>query len=152
MADTGWEFPGDATNRIWLAGAGVDWSFPTNVLSDDSSTSQSMVSMDPYYTDQLEANTFDFSSIPVGATIDGIEIRVGDYSLSGVGWGQWTHTYLVVQDGLLSSGSLLGLTAPAGTPHTEEQGSAFYLWGETPSRSDVQNSNWGFAIKGNGGG
>lgn len=79
MADTGWVSPTQAEN--------VDrdgersWASPTDVLTQNDDQAWSM----PYatsYTDWIRAFDFEFS-IPEGATIDGIEVRMDKYCANG---------------------------------------------------------------------
>jgi hypothetical protein len=145
MPDTGFVFPSTAVGNRPITDSDLDWTTPSNVTADDTSVAE----VGPLSFTQsrgLAATNFDFSSIPAGSIIDGIEIRVGDYVAPG-GNTPWVVVRLILADD--SDGSvnrfaeLLGITT---TEQTDEVGGAADLWSETINLADVQNSNWGFFV------
>jgi len=71
MADTGWVIAGSGYN---YPSASEDWTSPGNITADDN-VSAATANYKNDVTDYLVAYNFGFS-IPVGATINGIETRV----------------------------------------------------------------------------
>lgn len=77
MADTGFKFPGFGSS---VGGFGEIWSTPTAITSDNGSDADQQVpSLSGAET--LRGTSFVFSNeIPVGATIDGVEYELIDYT------------------------------------------------------------------------
>ena len=142
MADTGWKFPGTGANRP--IASQVDWGNPGNVTADDGSTAA--VTMGTFgLSDGLAASNFDFSSIPAGSTIDGIETRVGDYaSFEPVIFVAGNLILADDSDGSVSKHT--ELAEPSFFNTTDEMGGAAELWTETPTRTDVTDVDWGFFV------
>jgi len=141
MADTGWKFPGAAAGN---RSGGDSWANPSNITADD--TSFATVTLDNAFESSagLAATDYDFSSIPDGATIDGIEVRIGDYSVDVTG-GAPTWLNCRVIDELDADG---GANSPTPGWSASEQtalaGGASSLWELTPSKTDVNDIDWGF--------
>jgi len=145
--NTGWKFPGTAVGNRAISG-GVAWATPDNIKADDSSRADFVSGESPpdYDSLGLAATNFDFSSIPAGATIDGVEVRCEGYS-GTTGLFTWTTLRLVLADD--SDGSenkFADLAAPNGL-QTDEAGGYNDLWSEgTITRADVQDSDFGFFV------
>ncbi len=144
MADTGFVFPGTGASRD--NSSGPSWGTPGNCTADDASNA-TVVSSAAAESDFLDATNFGFATpIPAGATIDGIEVQVGDYDLVSGTWG-WAVCKLKLADA--SEGSenkSAALASPTTSLQTDEAGGASDLWGETISRADVIDVDWGFTI------
>jgi len=147
MADTGWKFPGTAVGNRPVAGAGENWASPDNIKADDGSDA-SVMGFEPWRSYGLAATNFDFSGIPGGSTIDGIEVRVGDYSDDG--GTVWGVCKLILADDSDGSVSKHADLATPGSLQTDEAGGSVDLWSETIGLSDVQDSDWGFFVTGEG--
>ena len=147
MADTGWIFPGTAVGD---RGAGdADWSNPDNIKIDDGSDASVNLGGGPTEDSRgLAASNFDFSSIPSGATIDGIEVRVEDYLVAGGGVSvDWSNCRLILADDSDGSENKESeLLDPSFSDQTDEAGGASDLWGETITRADVQDVDFGFFV------
>lgn len=148
MADTGFLFPGTAVGNRTISGSTDDWTGPDNIKADDSSDATAAIDTTSDISAGLAASNFDFSSIPSGSVINGIEIRVGDYDEGSAGDGDFTTLKLILADD--SDGSVskhADLTPPGGTTDvTDEAGGASDLWSETIGLSDVQDVDWGFFV------
>jgi len=145
MADTGWKFPGTAVGNRAVSGSTSDWSNPDNIKADDASVAGITV-LGGQLSRGLAATNFDFSSIPVGATIDGIEIQLGDYEkISGIELST-TNLRLILADGSDGTENKFLDVASWGSIQTDEAGGAADLWTETITRADVQDVDWGWFI------
>lgn len=148
MADTGWISPGTTIGS--RDGGNANWINPDNVKVDDGVKSACSMGV---LTRQLYVSNFGFSAlVPVGATIDGIEVRVGNYNTTGtVPNPGWVDVRLVLADNSVGSENKTAeIAVMTPTPNTDEAGGPTDLWGETGTdRSDVIDSDWGWLIKGN---
>jgi hypothetical protein len=143
MPDTGWVFPGTAVGNRSIGG-NVNWVSADNIKADDTSTSTVFINTNA--SQGLAGSNFDFSGIPAGSTIDGIEVRVGDYS--GLTSAVWERVKLILADD--SDGTedkKSEFAAWSASEQTDEGGGASDLWSEgSISLSDVQDVDWGFFI------
>lgn len=145
MADTGWKFPG-TTSGIRDSGGTESWANPGNIAADDGSVAS--VTHSGFASSLgLSGTNFDFSVIPSGSTIDGIEAQVGDYR-EALTSALWAETGLALAD--QSDGTedkFSELAAITGSNQTDQMGGASDLWSETIARSDVQDIDWGFWVR-----
>jgi hypothetical protein len=148
MADTGFLFPGTTAGIRAVTGGAYSWENPGNIVADDGNTALYSTSDAQLPSLGLAASNFDFSVIPAGATIDGIEVRVGDYIRTASVF-VWTRVALILADD--SDGSITnnGLVLPSTVLQTNESGGATDLWDETIDRADVQDVDWGFFVAAN---
>lgn len=77
MPDTGWVSPGTVVNAD--RNGATAWNTPENAISQDDQFAYTFSVSSGVYTDWLRATNFGFS-IPVGATIDGIEVRFDKFA------------------------------------------------------------------------
>lgn len=138
-ADTGWVIAGQgrAVNR---SGGSTAWTSPGNITADDGSSATVNLT-GAALSHWVVADTFDFSSIPASATINGIEIRT-DLAVSGV---LGTPTVSAVNIG--KDDSTLGTqktpaTALTTTPTNYDYGGAADLWGLSISAAEVKTSTF----------
>ncbi|MGF7160115.1 hypothetical protein FHS85_001738 [Rhodoligotrophos appendicifer] len=143
MPDTGWVLGGSAIS----SGSGVAWSTPEAVLAaSDVSFASASLSLFNTSSAALQVTGFDFSSIPDGGEIVGLELRIRrqrNSSSSGS-----------VADGTvrpLLGGSAAGNSKASGTSWPTgftdaDYGSAADLWGLTPSAAQIKASNFGISI------
>jgi len=145
MADTGWKLPGTAVANRTIAGSDDDWTGADNIKVDDFSNASVTMGAGAE-SSGLAASNFDFSAIPAGATIDGIEAQVGAYtaSLSSVSVAALRLILADNSDGSVSKHA--DLTFFNTFPTTDEVGGAADLWSETITRANVQDIDWGFFI------
>lgn len=149
MPDTGWKFPGTAVHNRDISGATHNWASEDNIKADDGFDAVASGGIGGGLSRGLAASNFDFISVPPGATIDGIEIRVGDYGLTS-GTYTWTTVRLILADNSDGSVSKHADLVVPDTNDTDEAGGAADLWSETINRSDVQDVDWGFFVGSNG--
>ena len=145
MAVTDWKNPGTAANDSSVGT--IAWSNLSNILSENSSYADALppgAGIYTYSANYLKATNFGFS-IPDGATIDGIEVRVvrkQGVSVSDVS----DNEIKIIKGGAISSTNLSSYAAWATTDETVDFGGTTNLWGETWSASDINNSNFGVVI------
>lgn len=132
MADTGWVI---ATSYNNVAGADTDWVSTTCFVPAAG------------FSDYLACDTFGFS-IPSGATIDGIEVKINQLNQP--------PTSAIIRDSQIrvyhpSSGLSTDNKASASnwptTPTDATYGGASDKWGETWSDTDINSSSFGVRIK-----
>lgn len=134
-ADTGWVIASAGSNQ---SNSSTDWINTDRVTADDASYATCAPS-GLADTDWLRA-TFTLT-IPVGATIDGIEVRYQVHR-SATGPDE-SDVYLVV------GGSQVGVSrgtgvSYTGTPTDYTRGGATDKWGLTPTRDQCVGANFGF--------
>ncbi|MBX3580851.1 MAG: hypothetical protein KF810_03005 [Rhizobiaceae bacterium] len=144
MADTGWVTVGTGANN---ADAGnTAWSNPGNITTA-SDAAYAIVGLAKDTTSQyLHGTNCDFSAIPSGATIDGVEARVRKWS----GGGPTDHTIQLIVGGTRSGDNKSAGAAwasPSSTNVSYDYGGASDLWGLSLSRSDVVAVNFGLAVR-----
>jgi hypothetical protein len=126
----------------------VDWSTTNNTTTSNNSytTSGSLTSSNSV-SEYLDLTGWGFS-IPAGATIDGITVSI-ERSWTGSGTSNVQDTSLR----LLKAGTKVGDDkAATATNWPTSDGTATYggaadLWGTTWTDSDINASNFGFALK-----
>lgn len=147
MADTGWVTPGTGANN---ADAGdVAWSNASNITTatDAARADASSLPKNTGTSQYLHATNFDFSSIPSGATIDGIEARVRKGSSTNTANRIYEHTIQLIVGGSRAGSNKGGSGSWVLTTSTATFGGATDLWGLAPSQSDVASSNFGLAVR-----
>jgi len=131
MANTAATYPG-TTATTKYSGENNTWSDSGNIVSDNASyasiTASTFDNTDISYG--LTATNFDFSSLPSGATINGIVVEVERYYANG--------TVSDYQARLIYGGTLQGTAQTTGTN-----------WGAFPSSVGIvtigsSTSNWGY--------
>lgn len=147
MADTGWQFPGTTSGS---RGTGTfAWVSHADITADDGNSASCSVITGPNSSQGLAGASFGFSGdIPAGATIDGIEVQVGDWAMSPADNITWTDVQLILaddSDGTEDKSS--DFSAWNTTVQTEAAGGASDLWSETVDRADVIDVDWGFFIR-----
>jgi len=78
MAYTDWKTP--QTCASIDRGTTADWANPDNAKASDNAYASANVLKLVAYVDYLRATNFNFSSIPAGSTINGIEVRIEHYA------------------------------------------------------------------------
>jgi len=149
MADTGFKFPGTMVGNRPITGSDADWVNPDNAKADDGSITRVSLNGTGTSSSGLAATNFDFSSIPNGAIIDGIEIRVGDYEADSVAsQPQWAVVKLILDDD--SDGTedrKNDLSQWTASLQTDEAGGIGRRWGESGiTVAQVKDVDWGFFI------
>ncbi len=141
VTSSGPNSPGTVTD-VDLFGAPA-WSNPSNATS--SNNSYATISLaDGQISDFLQATNFGFA-IPSGATISGIKAEV-ERSDSGTGGECRDLVVRIVKGGVIgSTDRALADPWPSSDAYASYGGSSD-LWGETWTRTDINASNFGFAI------
>jgi len=120
----------------------VAWSNPGNATTSDDSRATASIRSQSGPSHYLKATDFGFS-IPSGATIDGIEVEVekGSNANNQVA----DNAVRIVKGGTIGSTDKSGANW-ATTDAYITHGGASDLWGKTWTPTDINNSNFGFAI------
>lgn len=125
----------------------VSWTNPTNVFSTTWANGSTFVALTTSQeSNYIKATNFGFS-IPSGATINGIIVNINRYADDNI-----------ITDGNVNivKGGTIGTTnkaksgnwpiVPVDRDIPAVYGSSTDLWGETWTSSDINSSNFGFAI------
>lgn len=139
---------GGASFTTEAAGGFAEWSNPSNAGAADSTYATATVTGLGGQSRALKATNFGFS-IPTGATIDGILV---EWLCSSSGGNVYTDRARIVKGGVTKTTekSLYELWSGSYVSY----GGASYLWGETWTVSDINDSGFGAiisAISGNSG-
>jgi hypothetical protein len=144
VATTGFKFPTVGAQNI---SGTVIWSNPENITADDTSYAGcSLAAFEDSW--DLVGDVFGFSAfISAGSTIDGITVRVVDYSEDG-STAAWKSVYLQLADGseATSENKATELTTIGIGAETSDAGGAADLWSETITRADVVDVDWGVRL------
>lgn len=138
MPGTGNTFPGVGENNAAIGATA--WTTPGNVTSDDAADATCNTANSSNY---LVARDFNFTGIPVGATITGVTVRVeasehttGNENLNAQ-----------LQD---DTGTLIGSSKSQAISGTTKAvytyGASNDLWGATITRATVTNANFGVRL------
>lgn len=150
MADTGWVLAGTGTND---AGSGATaWSNPSRVTANDNSEADAAnIPKNDGLSQLLFSTNYNFSAIPVGATIDGVEFRFERRSVRASGaWNSSINdnlVQLIVGGSLAGSNLSAGANYPNGATLSGSYGGASNLWGASLTRANVVASDFGVAIQ-----
>ena len=144
MADTGFVAPATA---FGARGTGSStWLNPDNIFGAGST---SILLFDADTTSRgLAASNFDFSSIPDGSTIDGIEVQITNFKQDVADNMDWNTARLILADD--SDGAQnrnTDLVDFTGSNQTDTAGGSSELWTETINVTDVKDVDWGFFCK-----
>lgn len=121
-------------------GSGVAWTNPGNAVSENATNATSALTKSATTSQTLRVTGFDFSAIPVGAIITGVEVRV-KRSTAG-------NTVNDNSVRLSLSGASIGTNLASATNYTTSLAWATYggsneLWGTTLSESQIKDSTFG---------
>lgn len=128
---------------------GVAWTNVANIADADEATEAVVYTYNsPYTSDWARCTNFDFSAIPSGATIRGIEMRQrvrydGTYG-SGVNRSLEIFTRKTsgqAGSNIVSNPQIFGTVLA-----WESWGGAANLWGATWSRADIVSADFGFDV------
>jgi len=141
MAETGWTFAGSGADNSTGPFSGVAWTNPSNVTADDNAT---VTISFPQTSTGLFAGTFGFS-IPVGATIDGVEVRTRRYA-GGMGSGNSVNVRLAVASVATSDATHDNTVVWSGSEEVVTHGGAADTWGESLTPAICNASGFGYII------
>lgn len=121
----------------------ISWSNPGNITgSDDTYATATMGTVQLSHF--LSATNFSFS-IPSGAIINGILVEIERKSVGAVG-ATIDNSVKIIKGGTPSGTDFAGETWNTGTDRVDSYGGASELWGLAWTYSDINASNFGFAI------
>ncbi len=133
--------------NVSYPGSNYSWSSVSNIQSSNNSRATSTITNSGQNTDYLQATNFGFN-IPVGSTIDGIQVYVerSAQCVSSCSSEVRDARIRIIKGGLVQS-----TDKATGTNWPSSDGVATYggvadLWGTTWSVSDINASNFGVAI------
>jgi len=137
-ADTGWVIANAGSNVDWVGS--VEWTSPGNVTADDgTNATNAPAARDD--SDYLRA-TFNLSAlIPVGATINGVEVRY--QALRNNSGPEEFEVYLVVGGAAVGFSRGTGV-AYTGTATNYDRGGAADMWGTSITRDQAVATDFGF--------
>jgi hypothetical protein len=146
VSDTGWKYPASAEGD--RGAQSITWSSADNIGGDEGQYATADFTFLGELSKGLGGASFGLG-VPAGATIDGIEVRVGDYSRVGSAGPAWLSVNLTLAnklDGVENKISDIGAGAMSTILSTAEAGGVAELWSETIDDTDVNNVNWGFNL------
>lgn len=141
MADTGWKSPSSGAS-VTKSGSTIHWSYPTYIYaSDDQRAYKRHYEMDK--THWLRATNFGFS-IPSGAVISGIEVRIEKRASAAIIIEDW-------QVKIVKGGSEQGDNKASSQVWPTSDTYFYYggstdLWGLSWTPADINASNFGVSI------
>ncbi|HQY68715.1 MAG TPA: hypothetical protein PLD38_15675 [Pyrinomonadaceae bacterium] len=141
MADTGWL---NLTTFSTVGGLSFAWVNPSNASASDN-TYATQPNSTSGLSDSLQGVGLVSSTVPSGATIDGIEVRIEAKKSSNVRAITFDLVQLVIAG--TPSGSNLGSGAITTTETVYAFGGATSLWGLTPSEADVNGGSFGVIMR-----
>lgn len=142
MADTGWVIAGTGANDASYGT--VAWGSPTRITADDGNFAGALA-LDSINTptQYLKGTNFGFA-IPLGATIDGIQVRWA--MRTGAGQTDVVHSFDRIR--LVDAAGVIGSTDRAIGTYTGPEanydfGGAADLWGASWAESDIEDADFG---------
>jgi hypothetical protein len=144
MATAGPVFTGTAANNN--DGGTTAWTNPTNAQGDTTGTAATCnVGANGGTSQRLRCSNFDFSAIPDGSTILGIQVEA-ERSAANNTRHRWHAIQLLV--GGTESGDIKGVNeAITTTKSFSSWGGAADKWGLTPTAAQVKASTFGVSLK-----
>lgn len=134
MADTGFVLGGSVSD------SGTSWVNPNNVLADDSSGTNSSWTLGGATSD-LRVTNFGLS-VPTGATIDGIEVKIDKLAVTT---GTVELSLALTKNGTAQVGVAVGSVL---ANQIDTHGSPTDLWVTTWTPSEVNASTFGVLVTG----
>src|SRR3990172_3950182 len=142
MADTGFVFPGTGTDNSSVGT--IVWSNPQFVDADEGFSAQESM-LDPSTSHYIRASNFNFSSIPAGSIIVGIEIQI-ERQIGAATCNDSSVRIFDASGNPAGTNKSAGLAWSVGSFRVDSFGGATDLWGLTPSLTDVQDVDWGVGV------
>jgi hypothetical protein len=146
MANTSAIYPTSAITSAVAPEDDQDWTNPTYIEADDGNTA-TCAALNPIavYSYRLKAQSFDFSSIPAGSTIDGIVVEIEHRAPHG---GPVTDYRVQLLD---ASGNLVGdnkasATAWGASYEVFTYGNSTDKWNASPTLAMLQDSDFGVVL------
>lgn len=146
MSDTGWVSPGTV---VTTGESGEDWIWttPENAKVSDN-TYANYDDTDEYTSEYLKASNFGFS-IPSGATINGIEVRIERKAARDDTWYvEDNDVRLIKANGTLGSENKADTTVKWPTSDSyKTYGGDTDLWSDSWSDSDINDIDFGLSLQ-----
>jgi len=140
---TGWQIAGTVVNQSI---GSTSWSIPSNATADDGShtTNPNPGGAYPYASNYLTADNFGFS-IPSGATITGIQTKIGD-AFADVDGEIYGGSLQLHNNGTKISGTDTGGAGSWSTTVADKTwGGTASLWGKSDwTVADIEDADFGF--------
>jgi hypothetical protein len=143
MADTGMEPPTSVAASAESPYDDVNWTNPANATALDNVYADCAPMSSGQYSYILKCKGFDFSVIPVGATIDGVVVSCWAY---GVGDAYWYLAQLLDTAGNKTGSDVLTFHWLDASRTEYQAGGASELWGCALTRAWVQDADFGVAL------
>lgn len=122
------------------------WTNPEDSIDDDDARATATVSIVAGGSEKLKATDFDFSDLPAGVDIDGIEVTYQGRDAGAVK-AKWTEVHLQNPDGSGNFGDSKGDdTEFSATDADKTFGGASDLWGLALTRDDVIDEHFGVGL------
>lgn len=142
LLDTGWL---DLTSFSSVGGSNA-WTNPSNAASSNN-TYAAEATVSTTASDNTYLQAVDLASnVPTGATIYGIETRIEAGRSAGAATINFDTVQLIIA-GTKSGSNLASGSIASGSEAYYSFGGANNLWGLTPTDSDVNNANFGIALR-----
>lgn len=126
-----------------VAGAGPDWSSPSNAGASDNVYAQCTINANA--SDKLRFTNFDLSGLPDGAVIDGLEISIEANRQSVSGTLNFDSAQIVI-GGAAAGDENTEASALTSGDATYTRGGSTDLWGLGAIHRDALDSGFGFQI------
>lgn len=146
MASIGPIYPGTLASDSTGSGGFTAWTSPSNAGASDNTRANAFMSGATKPSHYLKATNFDFSAIPAGATIDGIEVLIEKADIGGLANNQDSQVKIIKGGTVGSTNKADTSTNWSGTDTTITYGSSTDLWGETWTDTDIKASTFGTAF------
>lgn len=143
IVTTGWKLPATAAN---VAATGKAWVNPSNITTEDDTnfaTRPDMGGSGYISSDYLRGSNYGFT-IPSGATILGIEVRINGGNVDDSP--PWYHDSVRVLKALAAVGddkSTDALLGPSGNNNDYSFGGSSDLWGAAWTPAEINDSGFG---------
>jgi hypothetical protein len=126
------------------------WVNPGNITADDGSNATWAIVDAPGIVEgqALAATNFDFSAIPASSIIDGVELRLGDYSdTDELAVWSTNYIYLIHPDDSNGAGNPdTQPSNPTATAQTGIFGASDEMWGDHLTAADVKDVDFGATV------
>lgn len=145
MADTGWITAG--SGAVVSLGGTYSWGNPGNITADDTNNT-SCTAAAAGQSQGIRAYNFGIS-LPTGAHIDGVEVRLGDIAKTSGLNAVSPDTLRLVDDSatIVGDNRNTDLSAQISTtPANEDGGGASILWGVNLTKAMVEDADFGFVF------
>jgi hypothetical protein len=145
--NTGWVSPGTGSQD---ATGDFDWTNLSNISSDGdvvvNDGTPSLLAGESVTINNLIASNYSFS-IPSGATIDGVEVKIYHRVYGSASVSLSVNSFKLVKDStIVGDDGSADLTAGHYEYVEESSGGSSDMWGTTLSSSDVNSSNFGASV------